>query len=55
LTPDVLADDDLAGIDRCFDSRRRIDAITVEIPICVHGNIAKMNADAQIVRATSFD
>jgi hypothetical protein len=54
LTPDIIADDDLPGIDHCFDSRRRIDAISVEIPICIQSNIAKMNTNAQIVRATSF-
>jgi hypothetical protein len=42
----------LAGIDRCLDSRRRIDAIAVEISVCVHGNIANMNTDSQIMRAT---
>ena len=41
LTPDVLADDDLAGIDRGFDSRSRINAIAIKIAVCVYGNIAK--------------
>src|SRR5205085_9727150 len=33
LTPDIFADHHLARIDRCFDPRRRIDAITVEVAI----------------------
>jgi len=54
LTPDVLADDYLARVDRGFDPRGRIDTISVEISICVHSNITDMNTDAQLVRATSF-
>jgi hypothetical protein len=54
LTPDVLADDYLARVDRGFDPRGRIDTISVEISICVHSNVTDMNTDAQLVRATSF-
>jgi hypothetical protein len=53
LTPDVLADDDLARINRGLDARSRINAITVEVAVCVYSNIANVNTNAQIVCATS--
>ena len=53
MTPHVLADDDLARINGCFDPCCRIDAITVEVAVCAYGDIADVNTYAQIVCATS--
>ena len=52
MTPHVLADDNLARINRSFNARRCIDAISVDIAICVYSDIANMNTNSEIVRAT---
>jgi hypothetical protein len=53
LTPHVLADGDLAWINRGFDARSRINAVTIQIAVCIYGNIANVNTNAEIVCATS--
>jgi len=54
LTPHVLADDNLSRINRSFNARGRVDTITVEIAVCIYGDIADMNTYAQIVCTASL-
>jgi hypothetical protein len=50
LSPDVLTNDDSARFRRLLNTRRHIDAVTIEIAIGAHRDICDMDADPQIVR-----